>query len=97
MLCLHYVTSHPGQLNKELSNNDYNLHNYNIVGTGYEYGMLIARISGSVETFEEVHTLKFKEALPSEIKMQWLEAIYEEHKKIMDYGVWESTSSCKPS
>ena len=90
----HRVSRRPVRLIEEISNV--------AVGTGYydllddydsieiddEYGMVGAGIGGGFDTTDELHTLKFKQAMQSENKAQWMEAVEEEHKKMTDYGVW---------
>jgi hypothetical protein len=83
------------RLIEELSNIAVGTGNYDLlddysIEIDDEYGMVGAGIGGGFETTDELHTLKFKQAMQSENKAQWMEAVEEEHKKMTDYGVWEA-------
>ena len=55
-----------------------------------EYALVGAALGGGFENTNELHVLKYKEAITGPDKKQWKRAIKEEHERMVKMGVWKA-------
>ena len=60
-----------------------------------EWGMVGAGLGGGFDVTTELHVMKYKQAMKSVDKIDWIKAVDEEHKRMMDHQVWEAVPKGK--
>jgi hypothetical protein len=59
-----------------------------------EAAMVGAGVGGGFMNTNELHTIKYEEAMASKDRLKWIKAVEEEHLNLMDHGVFEPTELC---
>ena len=57
-----------------------------------EYGFVGAGLGGGFDVTTELHVMKYKQAMQSSEKNEWIKAVEEEHTRMTDHQVWEPIS-----
>ena len=54
-----------------------------------EFGMVGAGLGGGFDVTTELHVMKYKQAMKSDDKDDWMKAVEEEHQRMVDHHVWD--------
>jgi hypothetical protein len=59
-----------------------------------EYAIVGAGIAGGFGTTTKLDVMKFKMAMKTEDKEEWLKAVDKEHERMVKHNVWKSVDRC---
>jgi hypothetical protein len=58
-----------------------------------EFGCVGAGLGGGFLHMQELHIMKYKQAMESKDKENWAEGVREEHGRMQKHKVWEAVSA----